>query len=184
MGKHADTRSRSLRVLGLPPATQEGLLQQTLEKLGPVKRVEVFEDKNEAVVEFQNAAVSSITFLQGIAKGKLLIPCHQDVAKLLLSKEAIEFNGVTLTLSELPDAPAAPGSSAKSGAGAAAGGLFVPRTAASRPRAGLGHARKAPAAAAASGAPVAGSSGGGGSMGPPAGGRGQDDFRKMLSGGK
>lgn len=172
-------------MLGLPPATQEGLLQQTLEKLGPVKRVEVFEDKNEAVVEFQNAAVSSITFLQGIAKGKSLILCHQDVAKLLLSKEAIEFNGATLTLSELPDAPTASGSSAKSGAGAAAGGLFVPRTAASRPRAGLGHARKAPAAAAAaSGAPVASSSGGGGSMGPPAGGRGQDDFRKMLSGGK
>lgn len=58
MGRHADTRSRSLRVRGLPPNTQEGLLQQTLEKLAPVKRVEVFEDKKEAVVEFQSAAVS------------------------------------------------------------------------------------------------------------------------------
>lgn len=58
MGRHADTLSRSLRVRGLPPATQEGLLQQTLEKLAPVKRVEVFEDKKEAVVEFQSAAVS------------------------------------------------------------------------------------------------------------------------------
>lgn len=60
MGKHADTLSRSLRVRGLPPATQEGLLQQTLEKFAPVKRVEVFEDKNEAVVEFQSAAVSPL----------------------------------------------------------------------------------------------------------------------------
>lgn len=48
---------------GLPPATQEGLLQQTLEKLAPVKRVEVFEDKHEAVVEFQSAAVSTSFFL-------------------------------------------------------------------------------------------------------------------------
>lgn len=99
---------------------------------------------------------------------------HQDAAKLLLSKDVIEFNGATLTLSELPDAPGASGSSATKSA--AAGGLFVPRTAASRPRAGLGHARKPPPAAA-SGAPAASSSSsGGGSMGPPAGGRGQDDF--------
>lgn len=63
MGRHADTLSRSLRVRGLPPTTQEGLLQQTLEKLAPVKRVEFFEDKHEAVVEFQNVAVSPHTFL-------------------------------------------------------------------------------------------------------------------------
>lgn len=59
LGRQAETRSRSVRVKGLPPATQEGLLQQQLEKLALVKRVEVFLDINEAVVELENAAVSS-----------------------------------------------------------------------------------------------------------------------------
>lgn len=47
-----------MRVRNLPPATQEGLLQQVLEKHALVKRVEVFQDQNEAVVELENAAVS------------------------------------------------------------------------------------------------------------------------------
>lgn len=57
LGRKDETRSRSVRVRGLPSATQEGLLQQTLEKYALVKRVEVFLDINEAVVELENAAV-------------------------------------------------------------------------------------------------------------------------------
>lgn len=63
LGRQAETRSRSVRVRGLPPATQEGLLQQTLEKHALIKRVEVFLDLNEAVVELENAAVSVHTTL-------------------------------------------------------------------------------------------------------------------------
>ena len=47
-----------MHVRGLPPATQEGLLQQVLEKHALVKRVELFTSQNEAVVELENAAVS------------------------------------------------------------------------------------------------------------------------------
>lgn len=56
--RRTDARNRSIRVRKLPPNTQEGLLQQFLEKLAPVKRVEVFADRAEAEVEFENAAVS------------------------------------------------------------------------------------------------------------------------------
>ena len=47
-----------MRVRNLPKATQEGLLQQTLEKHAAVKRVEVLLDLNEATVELDGAAVS------------------------------------------------------------------------------------------------------------------------------
>lgn len=43
---------------GLPAKTQEGLLQQALEKVARIKKVEVFIDLNEALVEFTSAAVS------------------------------------------------------------------------------------------------------------------------------
>ena len=47
-----------MRVRNLPVGTQEGLLQQAMEKIAKVKRVEVFADLNEAVIELENAAVS------------------------------------------------------------------------------------------------------------------------------
>lgn len=50
-----------MRVRNLPRATQEGLLQQVLEKHALVKRVEVLQDRNEAVVELENAAVSPLS---------------------------------------------------------------------------------------------------------------------------
>lgn len=53
----AEARSRSIRITNLPPATQEGLLQQMLEKIVPVSRVEVFIDKQEAIVELKTPAV-------------------------------------------------------------------------------------------------------------------------------
>lgn len=46
-----------MRIKNLPAGTQEGLLQQMLEKHCTLKRVEVFVDLNEATVEFENAAV-------------------------------------------------------------------------------------------------------------------------------
>jgi squamous cell carcinoma antigen recognized by T-cells 3 len=56
-GKKADARIRSVRIRNLPPGTQEGLLQQFLEKIASVKRVELFAEKGEAVAELENAAV-------------------------------------------------------------------------------------------------------------------------------
>jgi hypothetical protein len=54
----AEELSRSIRLTGLVSRTQEGLLQQALEKIAKVKRVEVFADLAEAVVEFASAGVS------------------------------------------------------------------------------------------------------------------------------
>ncbi|THH19088.1 hypothetical protein EW146_g2006 [Bondarzewia mesenterica] len=142
LGKKADIRSRTLHIHNLPAATQEGLLQQVLEKHAPVQKVEVFADKNEAVVEFHNAA---------------------DVGKMLLLSEPIIFHGQALQLSESSDKPS----------GSSTGGLFVPRAAKSRPRAGLGHVRKPPVASSMEGTSTQSQQN-----------KGQDDFRKMVMGGK
>jgi len=56
-GSHQDAVARSLRVKNLPGDAQEPLLQQVFEKLVPVKRVEIFVDSREAVVELVNSAV-------------------------------------------------------------------------------------------------------------------------------
>ncbi|EIN12540.1 hypothetical protein PUNSTDRAFT_81810 [Punctularia strigosozonata HHB-11173 SS5] len=150
LGKRAEARSRSLRVRNLPDGTQEGLLQQALEKHARVKRVEVFEGRNEAVVELENAA---------------------EAGKLMLLVEPINFNGQELQFSEdLPPPRGAAGARGK--AAKAPAGLFVPRAAASRPRAGLGHARRPAGATASAGAGAPASQ-----PQPP---KGQDDFRKML----
>jgi hypothetical protein len=111
----------------------------------------VFEDKHEAVVEFQSQA---------------------DAARLLLNPEPFEFNGIQLRFSEAEEVSVKPRNTL-----AARGGAFIPRNAASRPRAGLGRARNPP--------PGAGSQmpsdDGVSSLGK---GKAQDDFRKMLLGGK
>jgi RNA recognition motif-containing protein len=154
LGRQAETKSRSIRVRNLPPATQEGLLQQVLEKHALVKRVEVFKDKNEAVVELENAA---------------------EAGKLLLRTEPILFNDNPLQLSEESQS----GRSRPSAPPAKTGGLFVPRTAAvSRPRAGLGQTRK-PGIGAKMTATATPSTSTMSSQ--PQQGRGQDDFRKMLT---
>lgn len=57
LGRRAETRSRSVRIRNLPPDTQEGLLQQVLERHAVVKRVEVLMAEREAIVELENAAV-------------------------------------------------------------------------------------------------------------------------------
>lgn len=50
-----------MRLHNLPEGTQEGLLQQALEKIVPVKRLEVFARSNEANAELNNQAVSSVS---------------------------------------------------------------------------------------------------------------------------
>ncbi|TCD69018.1 Splicing factor [Steccherinum ochraceum] len=154
--RQVEARNKSVRVKNLPPNTQEGLLQQALEKIAPVQRVEVFAEKREAVAELENAA---------------------EVGKLLLHTEPVVFNGHTLRFSEESLERAA--ASRATGQPSATGGLFVPRTAASRPRAGLGSKKSgavvnpvtASASTSTSAAPTSSSAG------PK---KGQDDFRKML----
>ncbi|KAF4617844.1 hypothetical protein D9613_006080 [Agrocybe pediades] len=156
-GRKADARNRSVRVKNLPPGTQEGLLQQVLSKFAPVKRLEVFLDKLEAVVEFENAA---------------------DAGKMLLRTEPIVFGENTLELIEDVPAVRSSGSSNQS-----TNALFVPRRLGpSKPKAGLGF-KKAPANIATAATPASSAST---SQMPAAsssasGGKGQDDFRKMLA---
>lgn len=57
LGRLEDTLSRSVRIKNLHPGTQEGLLQQVLEQHAKVRRVEVFEEVNEATVELESISV-------------------------------------------------------------------------------------------------------------------------------
>jgi hypothetical protein len=54
----SDKRERTIRLHNLPEGTQEGLLQQALEKIVPIIRVEVFAKTNEAIAELPNQSVS------------------------------------------------------------------------------------------------------------------------------
>ncbi|KAK0503883.1 hypothetical protein EDD18DRAFT_1411611 [Armillaria luteobubalina] len=150
LDRRADVRSRSVRIHNLPQNTeeQEGLLQQTIEKIVAVVRVEILGDTREAVVELATAA---------------------DAGKLLLRPEPLEFGGNALRITE----DAVGRKSSVRTAAATSGGMFVPRTATSRPRAGLGHVKKQPAKVASSSTTVKPSA-------APATGKGQDDFRSML----
>ena len=56
-----EVRNRSVRISGLPPGSQEGLLQQAIEKVVPVRRLEVFQELNEATVELESAAVRPVS---------------------------------------------------------------------------------------------------------------------------
>ncbi|KAJ3490444.1 hypothetical protein NLI96_g1424 [Meripilus lineatus] len=148
--RKAEARNKSVRVKNLPPGTQEGLLQQALEKHGQVVRVEVFIDKNEAVVELESAA---------------------EAGKLLLRPEPIEFGGNVLQIVEETLSKPVASSSARGPA------PFVPRSAGmSRPRAGLGSKKNRGGASLASASTRAAPS----APSFVSGGKGQDDFRKML----
>ncbi|KAF9527604.1 hypothetical protein CPB83DRAFT_934295 [Crepidotus variabilis] len=163
LSRIAETRSRSVYVRNLPPSTQEGLLQQALEKIIPVKRVEVFLDRQEATVELENPA---------------------DAGRLLLRTEPIIFGGNTLVLSE--DAKGGIGAATQNGSGSAGSNpaSFKPRKVGpSKPKAGLGF-KKTPITGGAEGNPGQGASRTEtAAAAVPAGssGKGQDDFRKMLS---
>lgn len=60
VNRTSDILARSVRLHGLPPKTQEGLLQQALEKIVPVKKLEVFQDLGQATAELSSAAVSLV----------------------------------------------------------------------------------------------------------------------------
>ncbi|WVQ65310.1 uncharacterized protein L199_003486 [Kwoniella botswanensis] len=68
----AERRDRLVTLSGLPENTQEGLLQQWLEKIVPVRRLELFAKTQEAVAELE---------------------LSQDVGKLLLRSEPLVFEG-------------------------------------------------------------------------------------------
>lgn len=73
-GYREEVRNRSVRVKNLPPNTQEGLLQQALEKHAKIKRVEVFAEINEAELELESPAVSQ-------PPGLISFPCTHIVAR-------------------------------------------------------------------------------------------------------
>ncbi|KGB79737.2 hypothetical protein CNBG_5575 [Cryptococcus deuterogattii R265] len=75
----AEKRLRSVRLSNLPEGTQEGLLQQALEKIVPVRRLEMFARSHEALAELESQA---------------------DVGKLLLRTEPFTFNGNEITFTE------------------------------------------------------------------------------------
>ena len=114
----------------------------------------------------------------------LILPRHQEAGKLLLRPESIVFGGNKLqivaesTTGAPTDRPLAPP--------AANTGLFVPRAAVSRPRAGLGSKQRGLGSGQAPGFVAASSSTASASQATNAetSKKGQDDFRKMLLGGK
>ncbi|KAG1748706.1 hypothetical protein EDB19DRAFT_1847464 [Suillus lakei] len=150
LGHRADARNRSVRVRNIPAGTQEGLLHQLLEKHSLVKRTELFAALNEAVIELENPA---------------------EAGKLLLRTEPIILSGNVLQFSE---EQAGPSRGHPAAPPPATGGMFVPRATGSRPRAGLGRARKPGLGAtqAMSSSHVR--------LPEQKGKKGQDDFRKML----
>jgi hypothetical protein len=52
-----DKRSRTVRLNDVPAGIQEALLQQALEKIVPVRRLELFAKTNHAQAELENRAV-------------------------------------------------------------------------------------------------------------------------------
>jgi hypothetical protein len=108
-----DELSRSIKLTGLAPRTQEGLLQQALEKVAKVKRVEVFADPAEAVVEFASAAVSQQPTYRVLSCAESVVP-FQDVGTFLLRGTEFDFAGKSLAVvplgrsSEVPKAASRP----------------------------------------------------------------------------
>ncbi|TFY81135.1 hypothetical protein EWM64_g2871 [Hericium alpestre] len=122
----------------------------------------------------KHAAVARVEVFTDKNEAVAELKTPADAGKLLLRPDPIVFGGKPLQISEVDSA----GGPRASAAGPSAKG-FVPRAALSRPRAGLGHKKKpAPVAAGSRPAPPAGPSQ------TPASGKGQNDFRNMLMGGK
>ena len=114
----------------------------------------------------------------------LTLLCHQEAGKLLLRPDSIVFGGnklqiVAESISGAPTGrPLAPP--------AANAGLFVPRAAVSRPRAGLGSKQRGLGSGQTPGFVAASSSTASTpqSTNAETSKKGQDDFSKMLLGGK
>lgn len=85
----ADKRARTVRLHNLPESTQEGLLQQALEKVIPVKRLEMFLSSREAIAELESQAVShefAIFLRKGDSKTRTL-DCLYSVRSLSSLRE-------------------------------------------------------------------------------------------------
>lgn len=150
----ADRRSRTVYLFDIPSGSQEGLLQQELEKLFPVKRVELFASKGEARVELES---------------------QKDAGALLMRPEPFLFNGATVRIQDHPESKAAPSKPAAAMAASTSQPQAAPASALSfapRPRKAnkaMGGAYRPPRAATATAAPA------------PSGGSGQDAFRAFMN---
>lgn len=125
---YTDRRAKTVRLHNVPEGTQEGLLQQALEKLVSVKRLEMFAKQHEAVALLEHAA---------------------DAGKLLLRVEPFIFQGATITFSEAtrraPPPPTHPAENGGEESSSRPGALaFAPR-ASRRGGKALGKGRQAPA---------------------------------------
>jgi len=119
LGLKGDIISRSVRLKGLPKGLEEGILQQIVEKVVTgVKKVEIFRDICEAVVEFETIAGAGKMLLlpNGLTVEGIRVDVGQDTVK---ARETGR--------SSLPTAPTA----------------FTPR-AASKPKARLGLGTSGP----------------------------------------
>ncbi|KZS97439.1 hypothetical protein SISNIDRAFT_450238 [Sistotremastrum niveocremeum HHB9708] len=158
LGKKAEVRSKSVRIKGLPEAAEEGLLQQAVEKAigGPVKRVEVFRDLREGVVELETLAdAGKIVLLPSpvVFQGHELQIVEESVKPPnRKERRSAAARGGSVSVGSVDGTPE-PGATASGSTAATAsggGGMFVPR-AAGKPKAKLGLG--APRAAAGSAAP-------------------------------
>lgn len=94
---------------------------------------------------------------------------------MLLRSKPIIFNGVELSVSEEEAIKKKPGGTGKPTKGAP--DVFVPRTAGSKPRAGIGSKKTAPARTPTTTTTTSTSAG---DASPSSSRKGQDDFRKMV----
>ncbi|KAI5116436.1 hypothetical protein M0805_006250 [Coniferiporia weirii] len=156
LSRRADLMSRSVRIKGLPPATQEGLLQQALEKIAVVNRVEVFQDSGEAVVELSSIA---------------------DAGRLLLFPGPLQFGGRTLSVFEEETNTEV---SSNISHPPKKKGVFLPRATTARTRIGMGKAKKVSQQGLTSmdsnGAEKSTRAG----LQVPTSNKGQEDFRRLL----
>lgn len=80
LGRQAEARNRSVRVRNVPAGTQEALLQQAFEKVSLVRRVELFGDKNEAVVELETPAVSIQSLRDALTNVLIIVAGSRQIA--------------------------------------------------------------------------------------------------------
>ncbi|KAL1413103.1 Splicing factor [Vanrija albida] len=147
----SERRARQVRLYGLPEGSEEGLLQQELEKIVPVKRLEIFRSSHEALVELQS---------------------QSDAGLLLIRSEPFVFNGATIRIGDQSERAKPNASKAEASAPAASGPqsslAFAPR--ARKPAKSLGKAYQPPKKAAATAASV-----------PTTGSQSQDSFRQFMT---
>ncbi|KZO99622.1 hypothetical protein CALVIDRAFT_534036 [Calocera viscosa TUFC12733] len=164
-GHQADLRNRSVRLRKIPPGTQEAIIQQTVEKLAGVRKVVMKTGTDEAIVECETVA---------------------DAGKLLLAADRVVVNGHALEVLE-----EAAAQSRRPAAASTSTAMFAPRRTGPKPKAGLGHkgaiGRGGARLSFAAGQTMSTSTTNGNSTGAVNGtdsAKGQDEFRKMLGGGK